>query len=63
MFTEVEVCSTIRALIALGKTRKEILQEMNALYGVECMSKTLVYEWQDMFLHDGTNLTDEETIR
>ncbi len=39
---------------------KEILQEVNALYGAGCMSKTRVYEWWNMFLHGRTNLVDEE---
>ncbi len=60
MFTEVEVCSTIRVLIARRKTGKEILQEVNMLYGAGCMSKTQVYEWQNMFLRGYTNLADEE---
>ncbi len=61
MFTEVEVRSTIRVLTSHNKTGKEILREMNALYGAGCMRKTRVYEWRNMFLlHGGTNLADEE---
>ncbi len=59
-FTKVEVHSTIRVLTARGKTRREILQEVNALYGAGCMSKTRVYEWRNMFLHGRTNLANEE---
>ncbi len=60
MFIVVEVRSTIRVLTAHGKMRKEILQEVNALYGGGCMSKTRVYECQNMFLCGRTNLADEE---
>ncbi len=60
MFTEVEVRSTIRILTTRGKMGKEILQEVNALYGVGCRRKTCVYEWRNMFLHGRTNLADEE---
>ncbi len=59
-FTEVEVRSTTCVLTMRGKTGKEILQEVNVLYGVGCMSKTRVYEWRNMFLHGRTNLADEE---
>ncbi len=59
-FTEVEVRSTIRVLTARGKMGKEILQEVNALYGAGCVSKTRVYEWRNMFLCGRTSLTDEE---
>ncbi len=38
----------------------EILQEVNALYGTGCMSKTRVYKWRNMFLCGRTNLADEE---
>ncbi len=60
MFTEVEMRSTIRVLTTCGKTGKEILQEVNVLYDAGCMSKKLVYEWWNMFLHNHTNLADEE---
>ncbi len=59
-FTEVEVRSTIRVLTVQGKMGKEILQEVNVLYGAGCMSKTRVYEWRNMFLRGRTNLADEE---
>ncbi len=59
-FTEVEMCCTICVLTTCGETGKEILQEVNALYGAGCMSKTRVYKWQSMFLHGRTNLVDEE---
>ncbi len=52
--------STIRVLTVRGKMGKEILQEVNALYGAGCMSKTQVYEWWNMFLQGRTNLADEE---
>ncbi len=60
MFTEVEVRSMIHVLTKCGKTGKEILQEVNALYGAGCMSKTRVYKWWNMFLRGRTNLADEE---
>ncbi len=59
-FTEVEVRSTIHVLITRGKTGKEILKEVNMLYGAGCMSKTRAYEWRNMVLFGRTNLTDEE---
>ncbi len=60
MFTEVVARSKIRVLTTHGKTWKEIMQEVSALYGAECMSKTGVYEWENMFLCGCTNLADEE---
>ncbi len=59
-FTEVGVHSTIRVLTEHGKMGQEIQQEVNVLYGAGCMSKTRVYEWQNMFLCGRMNLTDEE---
>ncbi len=59
-FTVVEVGGTIRVLTKHGKTGKEILQEVNALYGAGCISKTRVYEWRNMFLHGRMNLDNEE---
>ncbi len=50
----------IRVLTACGKMGKEILQEVNVLYGAGCMSKTQVYKWRNMFLHGRTNLADEK---
>ncbi len=48
-----EMRSMIRVLTAHGKIGKEILQEVNALYGMWCMRKTRVYEWRNMFLRAG----------
>ncbi len=51
-FTKVEVCGMICVLTVHFKMGKEILQEVKALYGAGCMSKTPVYKWRNMFLCD-----------
>ncbi len=59
-FTKVDVRSMIRVFTARRKMGKEIRQEVNALYGTGCMSKTRVYVWWNMFLHARTNFADKE---
>ncbi len=52
MFTKVEVHSTIRVLTMHGKTGKEILQEVDVLYGARCISEIRVVEYIFTWPHE-----------
>ena len=56
----VQYRSAIRLLFKKGKSKDEILLELNAVYEDQCPSRATVYRWYNYFKSGRTSVIDDD---
>lgn len=56
---QIEFRAVIKFLTKQGKPPKTIMNEMGAVYGVQCPSKTMIYKWNGLFKQGRESIEDD----
>ncbi|XP_048483622.1 histone-lysine N-methyltransferase SETMAR-like [Plutella xylostella] len=56
---QIEQRAVIKFLTKQGKSPKMIMEEMEAVYGTQCPSKTMIYKWNGLFKHGRESIEDD----